>query len=284
MGGRSMCEGHGNCDVLERAKAGSLQAPDLEDVLAFEAVTGRLSEFERRFARCRSCGREFVCLLRPWIELNGKSAHWGFWIPIPSRNHAERTMSLGGLDFASLIRQLETEEGLISRCPDTIPRWTCNGNGMQGVMFEPLMRRYQEGQANRGQAGYKPWVMAIDCDRQCLGALLTFLESAGYRVIGAAEVENGLEVLARRIPDLLILNYSHIGLDGLALIRIMAAPEFPALPLPVLVISARSSLEEYFREVGILNGFLSKPFGGNELLTALAGILADPAKKLTRSL
>ena len=94
--------------------------------------------------------------------------------------------------------------------------------------------------------------------------LVTFLGDE-YRVIEAADGPQCLDMAARERPDLVLLDLSLPGLDGIKVIeRIRSDPEIGNTPIFALT---AHTLKEYQRkavEAGC-NEYLVKPFGLDEL-------------------
>ncbi len=104
--------------------------------------------------------------------------------------------------------------------------------------------------------------------------LVTFLGDE-YRVIEAADGLQCLDMAARERPDLVLLDLSLPGLDGIKVIeRIRSDPEIGATPIFALT---AHTLKEYQRravEAGC-NEYLVKPFGLDELKDLVDRVLHD---------
>ncbi len=120
-------------------------------------------------------------------------------------------------------------------------------------------------------------VLIIDDDRQVALALSIRLRAAGYEVDTARDGEAGLEKLALKLPDVVLLDMRMPGIDGLEVIRRMKLDECLAR-VPVIVISANA--QETVKREAIATGarlFLEKPYESRVLLDALNRVLArDP--------
>ncbi|MBW2261703.1 MAG: response regulator [Deltaproteobacteria bacterium] len=94
--------------------------------------------------------------------------------------------------------------------------------------------------------------------------LVTFLGDE-YRVIEAADGPQCLDIAARERPDLVLLDLSLPGLDGIKVIeRIRSDPEIGNTPIFALT---AHTLKEYQRKAvqAGCNEYLVKPFGLDEL-------------------
>ena len=110
----------------------------------------------------------------------------------------------------------------------------------------------------------KPRILVIDDDAGIRESLKMTLEYDGYDVAGAATGQEGLNLVEREAPDLVLLDVKMPGMDGIdVLTRLHAMHEM----LPVVMISAHgtpSSAVEAIRK-GALD-FLEKPFESTERL------------------
>ncbi len=110
----------------------------------------------------------------------------------------------------------------------------------------------------------KPRILVIDDDAGIRESLKMTLEYDGYDVSGAATGQEGLALVEREAPDLVLLDVKMPGMDGLdVLTRLHSIHE----ALPVVMISAHgtpSSAVEAIRK-GALD-FLEKPFESTDRL------------------
>src|SRR5215472_9549724 len=108
----------------------------------------------------------------------------------------------------------------------------------------------------------KPRILVIDDDAGIRESLKMTLEYDGYDVIGAATGQEGLALVERDTPDLVLLDVKMPGMDGLdVLTRLRAMNE----TLPVVMISAHGTASTGFeaKERGAFD-FLEKPFESTE--------------------
>lgn len=113
-------------------------------------------------------------------------------------------------------------------------------------------------------------LLVIDDEVQIRRLLRITLESAGHTVREAATGQLGLEEIARGAPDAVILDLGLPDIPGLAVLRRLR--EWSRVPVLVLTVLAEES-----EKVGALDAgaddYLTKPFGGAELLARLRAIL-----------
>lgn len=105
--------------------------------------------------------------------------------------------------------------------------------------------------------------------------LRVLLESENFRVLEAASGPEALEVLEEERPDVILMDLSLPGFDGLeAIRRIRSIGGFQNTPIIVLTAyTARSAYETAFRAGS--DYFRAKPIDFDDLVTLLKEILFD---------
>lgn len=128
--------------------------------------------------------------------------------------------------------------------------------------------------AGRGgtDGGYTELMLAlvVDDDPGICDSLGRALRREGYAVAIARDGQAALDSVAERQPDVIILDVSMPGLDGLSVCRRLRAD---GNTVPVLVLTARQSLGD--RVAGLDAGaddYLVKPFALEELLARLRAL------------
>ena len=112
-------------------------------------------------------------------------------------------------------------------------------------------------------------ILLVEDEPAILGMLVDVLRGEGYATLAAADGVDGLELLARGTPDLVVTDAMMPRLDGPGLVRQMRAE--PALrALPVIVTSAVPPPD--LSGLGDV-AFLAKPFDLDDLLGAVAAAL-----------
>ncbi len=109
-------------------------------------------------------------------------------------------------------------------------------------------------------------ILLVDDENSVRDSLYTLLESAGYEVLAANNGPDGLTIFRQSVPpiDLLVTDYNMPQMSGLELAR-----ECSRLfgGLRVLYVSGSRPDEELLADLQAGgNGFLAKPFRGQELL------------------
>jgi len=113
-------------------------------------------------------------------------------------------------------------------------------------------------------------ILIVDDDALMRRSLTFHLEQAGYRVHAAANAEDGLAFVQHSPPDLVLLDISLPGMDGLDALRELKAHH----NLPVIFLTAhRRELDEV---VGLELGaddYITKPFDVDVVLAHIKAVL-----------
>ncbi len=117
----------------------------------------------------------------------------------------------------------------------------------------------------------KDTIYVTDDDPGIRELVAEYLTSQGYAVETAGDAISLDRLLARRLPDLLVLDWMMPGEDGLSIARrLRAQPGFP----PIIMLSARG--EDIDRIIGLEVGaddYLPKPFNPRELLARIRAVM-----------
>jgi two-component system KDP operon response regulator KdpE len=114
----------------------------------------------------------------------------------------------------------------------------------------------------------------VDDEELVLRSLRRILVASGYEALVAASGVQGLDVARQKPPDLILLDLSMPGMDGLAVCRELRQWS----SAPIIVVSARG--EERFKVHALDLGaddYLTKPFGADELLARIRACLRRSA-------
>ncbi|MEW6461302.1 response regulator [Ectopseudomonas khazarica] len=115
-----------------------------------------------------------------------------------------------------------------------------------------------------------PSILLIDDEAQIRKFLRIALSAQGYRVLEAANGEDGLAQAALQSPDVVVLDLGLPDLDGQQVLRRLREWS----QMPVLVLSVRASEGEKVLALdGGANDYVSKPFGIQEFLARVRVLL-----------
>jgi two-component system, OmpR family, alkaline phosphatase synthesis response regulator PhoP len=114
-------------------------------------------------------------------------------------------------------------------------------------------------------------ILVVEDDQALALGLRINLEAEGYEVIHTVTAEEGLSVLDNTGVDLVVLDIMLPGMSGVEALRTIRAGN---LKLPVLILTARSSLDD--KVEGLKAGaddYLTKPFNLEEFLLRVKRML-----------
>lgn len=127
--------------------------------------------------------------------------------------------------------------------------------------------------SDAASAREQPLVLAADDDEDILDLVAFRLERSGYTVIVARDGEEALELAAKELPDLAVLDVMMPKVDGFEVTRRLRADEATSR-MPIILLTARSQdadVQQGF-EAGA-DDYLRKPFSPDELRARVQAIL-----------
>jgi DNA-binding response OmpR family regulator len=123
----------------------------------------------------------------------------------------------------------------------------------------------------------KPTTILVTDDESSIRLMLrTALESEGYDVEEAADGQEALVAINRRVPDLMVLDLNMPRLDGMAVLEQMKSMAASAKPR-VIVLTAYGSIPTAVRATRLgATDFLEKPVMPSDLREAVRSVLLEP--------
>lgn len=121
----------------------------------------------------------------------------------------------------------------------------------------------------------KKRILCIEDEAAMIELTRVVLEQEGFEVLEAIGGTQGLEIIRRERPDLVLLDLMMPDVNGWEVYRQMKADETLA-KIPVIVITARSQAIDKVLglQVAKVDGYIIKPFALDELLTSIENILS----------
>ena len=121
-------------------------------------------------------------------------------------------------------------------------------------------------------------VLVVDDDPQVLTLLRVNFELEGYDVLSAQDGAEALEVAWEELPDAVVCDVMMPGTDGLTVLRqLRANPKTKTIPFVVVSAKAQRADIKAAIEMGA-DRYITKPFDPQELLNAVADLLANKNK------
>lgn len=114
-------------------------------------------------------------------------------------------------------------------------------------------------------------ILIIDDEASIREMLKLYLEHHGYIVTTAADGDEGIRILKKIRPDLIVLDIGMPKKDGFDVYKEICAGHEQAR-FPVLVMTGRGGYEEVFESIGA-DGFIQKPFEMNVFIEKIRSIL-----------
>ena len=116
-----------------------------------------------------------------------------------------------------------------------------------------------------------------------LDLIRLILESAGYVCLGAEDGVEGLEVMRRERPDLVLLDLMLPQVDGAEVL--LRKKEDPAIrDIPVIAVTALASPFDQlmWKRHTEIKDYVTKPFRRRDLLSSIEGVLAGMSDSARR--
>ena len=107
-------------------------------------------------------------------------------------------------------------------------------------------------------------ILVIDDDPTLIKMIVPFLESHGFRVLTAADGEEGIAILKAGLPDLIILDVQMPRMNGYTFIFEMKKIS-GTKNIPIIVLTAKEGMAEIFKVEGVKE-YVTKPFNAEALL------------------
>ncbi|MGA5507003.1 response regulator transcription factor [Streptomyces umbrinus] len=114
-------------------------------------------------------------------------------------------------------------------------------------------------------------VLVIDDDPGIRRLLISALGFAGFEVDVAGDLTEALEKVARRSPDVIVLDVMLPGADGFEILQLLRAR---AIDVPVLFLTARDAIEDRVRGLRLGgDDYVTKPFSVVEVGARLQALI-----------
>jgi CheY-like chemotaxis protein len=120
-------------------------------------------------------------------------------------------------------------------------------------------------------------ILIVEDNAMNMELAVDLLQAAGYVVLSATEAEQGIEVARATKPDLILMDISLPGMDGLvATQRLKSDPTTREIPVVALTAHAMKGDEEKALAAGCA-GYLTKPIDTRTFGQAIGRYLGSPS-------
>jgi DNA-binding response OmpR family regulator len=118
-------------------------------------------------------------------------------------------------------------------------------------------------------------VVCIEDEPEMIDLVKLILTRKGFQVVGAMGGREGLEMIAREKPDIVLLDLMMPDMDGWEVYQKMKANE-ATKNTPVIVVTAKAqSIDKVLGlHIAKVDDYITKPFGPQELLESVEKVLA----------
>ncbi|MFQ6044999.1 MAG: response regulator [Gemmatimonadales bacterium] len=125
-----------------------------------------------------------------------------------------------------------------------------------------------------------PKIVVIEDEADILDVLHYALKRDGHRVFSARDGEEGVELVRREDPALVLLDLMLPGLDGLEVCRILKTDPVTS-HVPVIMVTAKGEESDVVLGLGLgADDYVTKPFSPKELVARVKAVLRrSPARE-----
>jgi DNA-binding response OmpR family regulator len=120
----------------------------------------------------------------------------------------------------------------------------------------------------------KKLILCIEDEQEMIDLIRLILSRHGFDVRGATGGKEGLEVIRKEHPDLILLDLMMPDMDGWEVYQQMKADE-TIKNIPVIVVTAKAqSIDKVLGlHIAKVDDYISKPFSPQELLSSIDNVL-----------
>jgi PAS domain S-box-containing protein len=118
---------------------------------------------------------------------------------------------------------------------------------------------------NPDVAKHSPWILIVDNEQRNRDLLQIMLAAEGFQIQSAASAEEGLAMILKQPPDLILLDVMMTGMDGYQMATKIKGSR-ATKHIPIIMVTARDDQDG--KMLGLLSGaenFLTKPVNRAEL-------------------
>jgi DNA-binding response OmpR family regulator len=123
-------------------------------------------------------------------------------------------------------------------------------------------------------------IVYVEDEQEMIDLVKLILSRKGYNVIGAAGGREGLDIIRKEIPDLVLLDLMMPDIEGWDVYQQIRADD-ATRHIPVIVVTAKAQNIDKVLGLHIakVNDYISKPFSPQDLVASVERVLAEAATK-----
>ena len=118
-------------------------------------------------------------------------------------------------------------------------------------------------------------VLCIEDEQEMIDLIRLILSRRGFEVLGANGGRQGLEMVRKELPDLVLLDLMMPDMDGWEVYQQMKADN-ATKDIPVVIVTAKAqSIDKVLGlHIAKVDDYVAKPFSPQELLTSIETVLS----------
>ena len=119
----------------------------------------------------------------------------------------------------------------------------------------------------------KPKIVVIEDEVDILEVINYNLSKEGFDVCSALDGEEGLALIKKEVPDLVLLDLMLPGLDGIEICRTLKA-DYSTRSIPIIMVTAKGEESDIVLGLGMgADDYVVKPFRPRELMARIRSVL-----------
>jgi two-component system, OmpR family, response regulator VicR len=124
-------------------------------------------------------------------------------------------------------------------------------------------------------AQIKKKILCIEDEHEMIDLIRLILSRRGFEVLGANGGREGLDVIRKEHPDLILLDLMMPDMDGWEVYQRMKAEE-TTRNIPVIIVTAKAqSIDKVLGlHIAKVDDYIAKPFSPQELLASVDNVLS----------
>lgn len=128
-------------------------------------------------------------------------------------------------------------------------------------------------------ANNKKLILCIEDEEEMIDLIRLILTRRGFNVRGANGGKEGLEIIRKEHPDLILLDLMMPDMDGWEVYQQMKADD-ATKDIPVIVVTAKAqSIDKVLGlHIAKVDDYIAKPFSPQELLSSVDNVLSKQEK------